>query len=162
AATLVHRYGEARARELFDEETKAIAHLESLVAAESIDCEYARVGHVQAAWKPSHFAALRDEQALLARVFDHPGHLGDRAGQQAEIGSARYHGLLVDERSGALNPAKYVNGLAAAARRAGVTIAEGAGVDRIAPAGKRWSVSSTRGAVDAGDVLFATNGYTDG
>ena len=162
AATLVHRYGETRARELFDEETRAIGRLESMIASEAIDCDYARVGHLQAAWKPAHFDAFREEQALLARVFDHPVHLVDRAGQKAEIGSDRYHGVLIDESSGALNPAKYAQGLAAAARRAGATIAEGAGVDRIVRAGKRWSVSSSRGEVDAGDVLLATNGYTNG
>jgi len=162
AATLVHRYGETRARELFDEETRAIARLESMIASEAIDCDYARVGHLQAAWKPAHFDAFREEQALLARVFDHPVHLVDRAGQKAEIGSDRYHGVLVDESSASLNPAKYAQGLAGAARRAGATIVEGAGVDRIVRAGKRWSVSSSRGEIDAGDVLLATNGYTNG
>jgi glycine/D-amino acid oxidase-like deaminating enzyme len=162
AATLVHRYGETRARELFEEETRAIARLEAVIASESIDCDYARVGHLQAAWKPAHFAAFRHEQSLLARVFDHRVHLVDRAGQKAEIGSDRYHGLLVDERSAGLNPARYVQGLGDAARRAGATIVEGAGVDRIERAGKRWSVSSRQTSIDAGDVLLATNGYTNG
>jgi glycine/D-amino acid oxidase-like deaminating enzyme len=162
AATLVRRYGEARARALYDAETRAIARLASLISSESIDCEYARAGHLQAAWKPAHFAAFRDEQALLARVFNHRVDLVDRAGQRAEIGSDRYHGLLVDESSASLNPARYVRGLADAARRAGVTIVEGAGVDRIVRAGRRWSVASRQTSIDAGDVLLATNGYTNG
>jgi len=162
AATLVHRYGDARARELYDEETRAIARLESLIAAESIACEYARVGHVQAAWKPAHFAAFRREQALLARVFDHPVRLVDRADQKTEIGSGLYHGLLVDERSASLNPARYVQGLADAARRAGATIVEGARVEAIARAGTRWSLHFRHAPIDAGDVLLATNGYTNG
>jgi len=162
ASTLVGRYGDTRARELYEEETKAIARLESVIGTESIDCEYARVGHVQAAWKPAHFAAFRREQALLARVFDHRVHLVDRANQKTEIGSGRYHGLLVDENSASLNPARYVQGLAGAARRAGATIVECAGVDRIARTGTRWSLSSNQGPIDAGDVLLATNGYTNG
>ncbi|HKB11618.1 MAG TPA: FAD-binding oxidoreductase [Vicinamibacterales bacterium] len=161
AATLVDRYGEARARELYGEEQRAIARLESLIAEESIACDYGRVGHVQAAWKPAHFAAFCSEQALLARVFAHRVELVGRAGQKAEVGSDRYHGLLVDESSAALNPARYAHGLAEAARRAGAAIVEGAAVDRIAPAGTRWSVSAGASSIDAGDVLLATNGYTD-
>ena len=44
------------------------------------------------------------------------------AEQRAEIGSDAYHGLMVDERSLAINPARYVSGLAAAAGRAGALI----------------------------------------
>ncbi len=76
-----------------------------------------RTGHLCAAFKPAHFEAFREEQALLARVFDHRVHLVPRAEQRAEIGSDAYHGVLVDERSGALNPARYVQRPAAAAMR---------------------------------------------
>ncbi|HEV8211534.1 MAG TPA: FAD-dependent oxidoreductase, partial [Vicinamibacterales bacterium] len=119
---LVARFGESRARELFDVASESIACLEALITEESIDCEYQRTGHVYAAFKPAHFEAFREEQALLARVFDHQVHLVPRAEQRAEIGSDAYYGVMVDERSAALNPAQYVHGLAAAATRAGVTI----------------------------------------
>jgi glycine/D-amino acid oxidase-like deaminating enzyme len=160
--SLVDRYGEARAHELFGEAAKASAQLESVIASESIACDYARVGHLQAAWKRSHVEAFRREEALLARVFDHPVHVVGRADQAAEIGSTRYHGLLVDESSAAINPAKYVRGLANAARRAGVTILEQTRAEQVRRVGKRWSVGCGSLAIDAGDVLLATNGYTDG
>jgi glycine/D-amino acid oxidase-like deaminating enzyme len=163
--TLVARLGDARARELFDVGMASIARLESLIAEEAIDCAYARTGHIQAAWKPSHFEAFRREQALLARVFSHPVELISRAGQRAEVGTDAYHGVMVDERSGALNPAAYVHGLAAASRRSGATIAAGVGVTRATRHSNRWRVSTTGGdavEIDAQDVLFATNGYTNG
>ena len=97
-ATLVDRYGERKARQLFDVSRASIARLESIVTDEAIDCEYERTGHIQAAWKPSHFAAFRDEQALLARVFDHRVEIVAPGDQQSELGSRRYHGLLVDEQ----------------------------------------------------------------
>jgi glycine/D-amino acid oxidase-like deaminating enzyme len=166
AATLVDRYGEMRARALFDEQAKAIAQLESVIASESIHCEYRRCGHLQAAWKPSHFEAFRGEQALLARVFDHRVALVPPSEQRTEIATDRYHGLLVDEASAALNPVRYAEGLAAAARRAGVAVCSGAGVERLTQSGKRWTIGwrqeSSRGSTDAVDVLVATNGYTTG
>jgi len=160
ASVLVSRYRESRARELFDVACESIACLETLIAEESIDCGYERTGHLCAAFKPAHFEAFRDEQALLARVFDHRVHLVPRAEQRAEIGSDAYYGVMVDERSGALNPAQYVGGLAAAAARAGATIVEGVGVTSLEGGPPRWRVQTTAGTVEARDVLMATNGYT--
>jgi glycine/D-amino acid oxidase-like deaminating enzyme len=160
-ATLVARYGNARARELFDIGRASMERLEALIAAEAIDCDYERTGHIQAACKPAHFDAFREEQSLLARVFAHRVELVSRADQRSELGSDLYHGLLVDERSAALNPARYVNGLAAAAGRAGARIGAGVAVTRVRRQSHRWALSTSSGDVDARDVLFATNGYTD-
>jgi glycine/D-amino acid oxidase-like deaminating enzyme len=163
-ATLVHRFGERRARELFDVGAASIARLEAVIAEEAIECEYARSGHLQAAWKASHFESFREEQALLAKVFSHDVHLLSRAEQRSELGSDAYHGVMIDEASRALNPAKYVSGLAAAACRAGATIVTGTAVTRIGrgAGGREWRVTTTDGAIDARDVLVATNGYTNG
>ena len=162
-ATLVDRYGEHRARALFDAANAAIANVAALIREERIACDYRPCGHVQAAWKPAHFRAFREEQSLLARIFNHRVELVDASQQQAEIGSTAYHGLLVDEASGCLNPARYVHGLADAARRAGACVVSGVSVQRIdrGPRG-HWSVVTSGGIVDAANVFVSTNGYTDG
>ncbi len=161
-ASLVARYGERQARELFTAANAAITTLESLIDEEGIACGYSRCGHVQAAAKPSHFAAFRSEQQLLARTFGHIVHLVPPSDQRREIGSDRYHGLLIDERSASLNPAQYADGLAAAAARAGARIRTGAAVLRVARSGERWR-AATDADVDiiASHVLVAANGYTD-
>ena len=161
-ATLVARVGRSRARKLFDISLESIAALEALIADEAIECEYERTGHIQAASKRGHFDAFRDERKLLARLFEHRVELVSRAEQRGEIASDAYHGLLVDERSAALNPAQYIRGLNTAAVRAGVAVAEGTGVERLSRQSARWAIETSRGAVDARDVLIATNGYTDG
>jgi glycine/D-amino acid oxidase-like deaminating enzyme len=161
-ARLVARYGERRARDLFDVARESIARVEALIAQESIDCEYERVGHLQAAWKRSHFEAFRGERELLSRVFHHRVELVSRADQRTELGSHVYHGLLVDESSRALNPARYAAGLAEAAARAGARVVTGAGVTRVARRGAGWIVSTPEGDLEARDVLLATNGYTNG
>jgi len=176
-ATLVDRFGEANARQFFDVARESMTRLEAIIAEEPIDCGYARTGHIQAATKPKHFTALQDEQALLARVFNHRVEIVSRADQRSEVGSDAYHGLLVDEQSAALNPAKYVEGLAGAAARSGATVVTHTAVTRVArvPAGWRLdfrgsgsstaeaSVAATdRTFVEARDVLAATDGYTTG
>jgi glycine/D-amino acid oxidase-like deaminating enzyme len=162
AAALVERFGPSRARQLFEIATESMVRLEGLIAEEAIACEYERAGHLCAAFKPAHFDAFRDEQALLVRVFDHQVHLVPRADQRAEIGSDAYHGVLVDERSGGLNPARFVQGLAGAAIKSGAAVVPGVGVAAVDRHGDVWRVRTTGGEIEAGDVLMATNGYTDG
>ena len=159
-AALVAQHGEAGARALFDAATASLSTLESIIRDEGIDCDYERTGHIQAAHKPAHFDAFREEQELLARVFDHAVTLVAPADQAAELGTRRYHGLLVDERSGAINPAKYVQGLVRAAARAGACVAEHTDVLRVSRSAGAWTVKTTRGDVRAGSLFIATNGYT--
>jgi len=59
-----------------------------------------------------------------ARHFNHKQRIIPKNQLQSEIGSAIYHGGLVDATSAALNPARFVAGLAQAAERAGATIFE--------------------------------------
>jgi glycine/D-amino acid oxidase-like deaminating enzyme len=159
-AALVARYGETRARQLFDVSRDAIDALEALVAEERIDCDLQRTGHLQAAAKPSHFEAFKEEQALLARVFGHRVSLVAESEQVAELGARGYHGLLLDENSRALNPAQYVHGLATAARRAGALIVENTAVETMSRIGTEWTIDTGAGQIRARDVLVATNGYT--
>jgi glycine/D-amino acid oxidase-like deaminating enzyme len=161
-ATLVARYGPLRARNLFETATAAIARLEALIADERIECQYERVGHIQAASADRHFDDLKTQQTLLARVFGHRVELVSRSEQRTEVGSDAYHGLLVDERSGALQPARYVGGLAAAATGAGAALATGVAVIAVRRESSGWAVTTSAGEVAARDVLFATDAYTDG
>jgi len=161
-ATLVARYGPLRARNLFETATAAIARLEALIADERIECQYARVGHIQAASAAGHFDDLKTQQTLLARVFGHRVELVSRSEQRTEVGSDAYHGLLVDERSGALQPARYVGGLAAAAAGAGAALATGVAVTAVRRESSGWAVTTSAGEVATRDVLFATDAYTDG
>ena len=160
-AALVARFGESRAKELFQISRDAMSDIDALITSERIDCEFERTGHLQAAAKPAHFAAFRDEQAMLARVFNHQVSLVAGANQASELGANGYHGLLLDEESRAINPAKYVVGLSAAAARAGAVLADHTAVRRVARASHGWSIDTANGALQADEVLLATNGYTD-
>jgi glycine/D-amino acid oxidase-like deaminating enzyme len=68
---------------------------------------------------------------------------------------------MVVERSGKLHPALYYKGLLdACRRRRGVAVCAKAAVTGIGRSGTAWRVETSRGAVAAGDVVIATNGYT--
>ncbi len=162
AGELLKSFGKTRARELYAASVKSIECVETIIAEEKIECDYARCGSFDAAFKPAHFEQLKQSQEILAREFDHPTRLVPKADLRSELGTDFYHGGLVDERSGGLHPAKYVNGLAAAAVRAGADLHDATPALGIEKNSGGFTVETGRGQIQARDVFAATNGYTGG
>lgn len=160
AAKAIARYGLDLARELYKASVDSVDSVDELVRSESIDCQFERRGHLALAGKAKHYAGFERSAERVARLFNHPTRLVPREALGAELGSTRYFGGLVDEASGGINPAQYVAGLARAARARGALLRSNAPVQRMERQGARWRLATTRGAVEANDVLVATSGYT--
>jgi glycine/D-amino acid oxidase-like deaminating enzyme len=140
---------------------ESIDFVEKLVLEENIACDFARCGHLEVACKPKHFDDFRRSADETARHFNHRQRLIPRDQLQSEIGSAIYHGGLVDESSAGVNPARLVAGLASAAERAGAAIFEHSPVEEIQREGARsWKIATQRGTLRAQNVFVATSGYT--
>jgi glycine/D-amino acid oxidase-like deaminating enzyme len=162
ARALVKRLGLATARDLFCLSLDAINYVAQVIASEGIACDFQRCGHIELAYKPSHFAGLEREAELLQTQFRHPVRLVDKAQLGAEIDSSRYHGGLVDEASAGVNPAQYVIGLGQAAERVGAHLFAHTRVTEISKAvNGGFNLATSRGKLRADQVLIATNGYTD-
>ncbi len=159
-SALTKSVGLEKARALFCASLDAIRYVETLVQEEGIACDFRRCGHVELAAKPAHFVAYQREAEMLARDFQHPVRVVPADELQAEIGSRRYCGGLVDEASAGVNPAQYVSGLAQAADRAGAHLFAQTHVFSIARDGSSFVLRTSRGELRARDVLIATNGYT--
>lgn len=160
AATLARKYGLDAAREMFGATLGAIDLVERLVGEHSIDCNFARSGHLEVAVKPAHFAGFVETAHLLRDAFGHRVRTLEPAQLAEEIGSQAYCGGLLDERSAGLDPARYVAGLARAAVSAGSVLAENAAVTAVMRDGSGWRVDTSRGSVRAKSVLAATGAYT--
>lgn len=158
---LIKQLGRERAQEMYAASLAAVAYLENILEEEGIQCEYAHCGHLEAACKPKHFEQYRRDQDLLAREFNHEVQLIERAEQARELGASRYHGLMLDETSTALHPAKYVRGLAMATAALGAQLCEHLPATQIVRAGTGYAVVTPQGTIQAEKVLIATNGYTD-
>lgn len=150
---------------LYREVNEAFDHVESLVGGPdpAIPCDYERSGQLYLAH------AERVVPALQAIAREHGEKLGEpvrfvpRDELSAEIGSTAYHGGVVYERTGGLHPARFHAGLAAAARAAGAHLAgstRATAIERTRNGRRR--VATTRGDVDAGEVVVCTNAYADG
>jgi glycine/D-amino acid oxidase-like deaminating enzyme len=159
-ASIVKKYGRDLAKELFQASLDSVNSVEQIIKEEGIDCGFARHGHLLTANKPKHYEALQEEVEFMAKEFNHNVHLVSPKDLKSEIGSDLYHGALVDEVSGGLNPAQYVAGLANAAVKAGAILCARARVNRIERKEKRFLLETSRGNVEAESILAATSGYT--
>ena len=159
-ATIIKKYGRELAKTLFQYSLDSVNTVEQIVNEENINCGFERYGHLLTANKPKHYEALKDEVDFMAKEFNHKVRLVPAGELKSEIGSNIYHGALVDEVSGGLNPAQYVAGLAAATEKAGAMLCARARVNRLERSQKRFVVETERGSLSAKSVLVATSGYT--
>jgi glycine/D-amino acid oxidase-like deaminating enzyme len=162
--TLAGRYGMEATKRMYAASLASIDLVEQIVGEEKIDCNFARCGHLEVAFKQSHFDTYARSVEVIAREFNHQLRIIPKHELRGEIGSDIYHGGMVDEVSAGLNPARYVAGLGAAALKAGARVLENTRVERIEPASRDgvsgFQLVTSRGRVFAENVFIATSGYT--
>jgi glycine/D-amino acid oxidase-like deaminating enzyme len=157
---LERRLGASRAAGMFRLTLDAIEYLGSLVSEEHLECDFVRCGAVSLAAKPGHVRALEASSRFLRQRLGYETHMLGPDEMSTEIGSNRYHGALVDPEGRALQPAKYVRGLALAAHKAGARLQEHTAVRHIRRISQGFEIVTSRGVLRAKEVLAATNGYT--
>lgn len=132
----------------------------SLIERHQIRCEATRTGTIHAAHSPEGFQDLAGRHAEWRRLGA-PVDLLSRADVARLIGSDLFHGGLVDQRAGTINPMGYVRGLARAAVAAGARVSTGVTVRRLAQEAGGWVVETDAGVVRAKSVVLGANAYTD-
>lgn len=160
--SLAKRYGAETARAIYAESLEAVDLLFGLIRDNAIDAELRPSGWLELAWGPGHAAEFPEEAAGL-NDFGASARVIAKDELRTEIGTDAYHGGLAIDPGGVLHPAKWFGGLVGLAERAGADLHEATPVTSIRKqADGRFVVETARGAILAGDVLVATNGYTDG
>ncbi len=131
-----------------------------LIERHQIVCEARQGGTLRAARSAN---AARAVAAAADQYAKHgaPVALLDRAGVAAATGTDLYECALLDRRGGSVNPLGYARGLARAARNAGARIHGGTPALGLSRSAGGWRVATPHGAVQADQVVLATNGYTD-
>src|SRR4029450_5610410 len=160
---LSSRLGRERANMLYRAFDAGVDKVEAIIAEEGIDCNFKRVGKLKLAAKPEHYEKLARSQALLAEEVDPDTRMVPRADLRTEIGSDRYFGGLLFEKSAGMHVGKFGQGLAEAAARRGALIYENnpvMGLRRLT--GQAHEVHTPNGSVKARQVLLHTRTSTVG
>ncbi|HYA25449.1 MAG TPA: FAD-binding oxidoreductase [Terriglobales bacterium] len=162
--TLISRYGREKVQRMYAASIASIDCVEQIVQEENIDCSFSRCGHLEVACKQAHFDGYAESAALIAREFNHKLRIVPKSELRGEIGSEIYFGGLVDEVSAGLNPARYVAGLATAAKRAGGALFDHARVESVQRESsngvQKFHIRTAQGSLLARDVLLASGAYT--
>lgn len=145
------------------EDSKAtFEYLKDLCGREHLDADLELVGRFFGAFTPAHLDRLKKNAETLHAKTGVTIRILSREEQHEEVGTDYFHGGFVVEDYGGVHPAKLNRALRDAARGAGATLHSHARVLGTERVGKRHRVRTERGEIDAANVLYATNGYTDG
>jgi len=157
---LLKKRGPHFATSVYREMQAAFDSVAETVCAESIDCHFHHCGRYIMAVSPVQYDRIAAEYELRRQHLGQPYEMVPRARQHTELGSDAYHGGAVIPDLASIHPGLYHQGLLARARSAGAELHPDTDVTRIVPNHPGFTVTTSRGAVRARDVLIATNGYT--
>lgn len=157
------RYGIDTARRMHDLGIEAIEHVGELVADYDIaSAHYQPTGSLRCAHNALSLEGLKKEVAWLNQA------LGDRAcsilspeAMQSETGSRDFVGGMLNTHGGVIHPLNFVLGIAAGLKAAGVAIFENTPVNAFRRDGAGIVVETPQGTISAGQVVIATNSYSD-
>lgn len=154
------RLGEKRGARLVKILGDAPEYVFSLIEKHQIRCEATRTGTIHAAHSPKGFEGLSRRAEEWHRLGA-PVELLTKQQAADKIGTAAFHGGLLDHRAGTINPMGYVRGLARAASGAGAKLITGVTVVKLEHRDAKWILETPQGKVTANTVVLATNAYTD-
>jgi glycine/D-amino acid oxidase-like deaminating enzyme len=159
-AELSRRYSAAEAHALIAEARVALAWLGEFVDQRGIDCDYQRCGRFVAAHSPRQFDKLVARARQQTPGLEQSLHIVEPRDQASEIDSGYYHGGLVIDAHCSLDPAKYHQALLQLVRAGGANVIGHCAATQIERTGAGFRVTTSRGSIEARELVIATNGYS--
>ncbi len=154
-------FGRERAKAIFDLAWGAVARVRGRIAKHAIACDL-KPGHLEAAYKPSHFEDMVREAEFLSAQFGWTSlSIVSRDDMAQHIAGGGYHGGVYDMQGGHFHPLNYALGLAQAALGAGVQIFEHSPVTGYQDRGQGGvDVLTESGPIHATRLILATDAWT--
>ncbi|AXI48612.1 FAD-dependent oxidoreductase [Sulfitobacter sp. SK012] len=160
SAALDAQFGRAGRMAYRASELAAIETVDELISRLNLDVDRHSQGETQLAHRPkdvsdlhAHAADIKDSYGLDSQVIEKQA--------LAEHGmKGPFYGAVTVNAGFALNPRKYIDGLAKAAEDAGAVIYQDSEVSDFVRIGRRHQLETARGKITADKVIVATNGYS--
>jgi glycine/D-amino acid oxidase-like deaminating enzyme len=148
-------------KRILEDAKASLDHIEQQISQNNLDANYRRCGRLIAAVTPWHYSRLETWTRLLDAHAPGTTQLVPRNKLTDEIGGRHYFGALLINNYGGLHPAKYHKALRGHARSRGAHLIGDTPVHKVERNGDGFVVRTARGDIHAGQVLVATNGYSD-
>ncbi|RUO29796.1 FAD-binding oxidoreductase [Aliidiomarina sedimenti] len=150
-------YGAECADNVLHEFNQGVRHVESLVKAHQIECDWQSASYVRVAHTPAHAAALR---ALADNAAAWPRRYLDSAHMQQRYGGLRHaHGALQQQPAARVHPRALAQGYATIALQAGSQIKTSCPVTALSAKRDGYLLQTAEGEIQADKVLMCSNGY---
>lgn len=148
-------FGRDRAQAMFDLAYGAVDRVKSRIAKHGIQCDL-KSGHLEAAYKPAHFDAMKRDAEFLTEQFGWESEIVQPQGIGRHINGGGYQGGIYDRQGGHFHPLNYALGLAQAAKATGVEIFENTPVTLMYDM-HGVELFAGRGIVSANSAIIATD-----
>ncbi len=152
------RHGANRAFRICREGLDAVAYLRSLAA--EIDCDWRENGCFYGAHTARHFRKMARDAEVQPRGLEQRIDVVPESEQHREIASDFYHGGCVYPDDASVDPARLLIALLRRAVDSGASVVDHCSVNAIDTRSGGFEALTSRGIVQARQVLLATNGYS--
>lgn len=155
------RFGEKETLKYFNIQQAAVESVRENLSRYAIGADEHSNGETQLAHRPREVENLKDEQVRLRERLGIESAFTERS-ELAKVGmsSPEFHGALTNPVGFAINPMKYVSGLAGQANRVGIASFGDTAAISLKQSNSRWSAETPTGTIEAENLVIATNGYT--
>lgn len=154
------RYGDGLATDICREAQASLDYMHQLSKDDGLDMGLREVGRFHGAHKPHLYDKLAGECAAGHPVWSVDTFMVPKHEMAAELDTNAYHGGIVYPHHCSVDVSKYHPSLLKRAIEAGAKIKGGCAAVSIERLGAGFKVLTEVGAVKAGKVILATNGYT--
>jgi gamma-glutamylputrescine oxidase len=152
-------FGRDRATAIFDLAYGAVDRVRGRIAKHNIQCDL-KAGHMEAAYKPTHFEAMQRDADYLAKEFGWEAEVVQPTAMGQHINGGGYYGGIYDPNGGHFHPLNYALGLATAAKLAGVDIVENALVNWLTELADPFEIFYNDSTVSAKNTIVATDTWS--
>lgn len=156
---IVHSLGQDRGIAFYREAEAAYRTVYEVVEREGIECHLNRGGRLILSYSERQQQGLLGELTLKQKLLGEDFEVLDGPAIAEEMRTPLFVAGARLADSTTIHPGLYVHGLGEAARRAGATIVTHTRMLGISGERGAFRVETSRGMVEARDVVIATNGY---
>lgn len=157
---LRRQFGKDQAVALIKTGRESVQWVEDFVQENNIDCDYQKTGRFHGAHSPQEYQYMCKTLEETPESLRQGIYTVNIEQQGAEIDSRYYYGGTVNPTCSSIDPVRYHQGMLNTAVQQGCQIiihSRGIGIRKQKGI---FHVSTTKGTIQARDVIVATNGYT--
>ena len=157
---MFNKYGRTETKKFFQNTIEGSNFTKSIIKEYDIDCDLTGDSNFEVAPHPSYFENIKEEAETYKKEFGIETEVFTRE-EFNEIGHGgnEQFGAMSYKPGFAINPLKFLIGLAKTANEAGVKIFQKSKVTKIEKVNGKYKIISNNQIINANKIVMATNGF---